>query len=181
MKRNRLISITTFALIFFFDIALVSGQNIDNSSNGSSFDKNDFAKTVATLGYIADWNVNDQGAYDDPELYVTTYKIWDRDENKSISEQEWNNGVTYYILDYDKSKDGDFSDWDRDSSNDLDVNEVTAGMKDKNYFKADEADKSVAKQTSDNPTLVVWDTDNDPLIEKVEYGSWSHRFDADDN
>ena len=179
------IKIMNFSLsliaLFFFSPFLMAQDMQENNVDKGDIDKNAFAETIATIGYIADWNTTAEGVYDDPELYVTTYKIWDRDENQELSEQEWTRGVDYYIMDYDENEYGDFQKWDADRSGVVDVNELATAMKAAGFFKADQADTNVSAEGMEDATLVLWDEDNDALIEKIEYGSYSQRFDTDDN
>lgn len=159
----------------------------------------EYNNAMAEASEVADWDTDGDGMLDDHEFYVVNYRIWDTDNDARISEEEWDAGMGNYIAVDREAEMAMFNDWDTDQNDALDVNEFTLVMVEQDPFdfktsapgmQTDEQamqDQQMQSQnmnqtsSEEQPTLVIWQMDNDNLVEKITYGDWSMRFDEDDN
>jgi hypothetical protein len=147
---------------------------------------NDYKDAMTEAGEVAGWDINDNGIFDDHEFYVVNYRIWDTDNDGKLTDEEWQAGMDYYVANYDMTDYGTFSDWDTSQDNMVDVNEYIVVMGENDIYSFNESMKNTQSDQSDSQdtqdaTVMIWHEDNDGLVEKIEYGDWSFRFDEDDN
>lgn len=185
---------TIFSTLFFYSAIMFSSNAI---AQDVSEEYND---AMAEASEVADWDTDDDGMLDAHEFYVVNYRIWDTDNDSRITEEEWQAGMENYIIVDRQSEMAMFTDWDANRDDALDVNEFTLVMVEQDPFNFEtsapglqmdgqamqdeqmqEEDQNQADSEMEEPTLVIWQMDNDPIIEKITYGDWSMRFDEDDN
>lgn len=184
---------TTLASILSFGFVLCIGNPL--LAQDVSQEYND---AMSEASEVADWDTDGDGELDAHEFYVVNYRIWDADDDSQITQEEWQAGMDSYIVDRSAEM-AMFTDWDTNKDDKLDVNEYTLAMVEIDPFEfktsapmqTDEQamqdqrmqDQNMTQSDSDmeEPTLVIWQMDNDDLIEKITYGDWSVRLDEDNN
>lgn len=117
-----------------------------------------------------DWNTDGNSFLDKEEFYQGLYEVWDGDNNNEIGENEFTEGANNFFADYNFNEYGEFSDWDTDGNGNLSVQEFREGMK-----------STVDQEPVAQDLLVIWDTDNDPKIERIELDNITVRLDEDSN
>jgi hypothetical protein len=161
----------------------------------------EYSDAMSEASEVADWDTNNDGMLDAHEFYVVNYRIWDTDDDSRISQEEWQAGTDNYLA-VDRSRDmAMFGDMDLDKNDSLDVNEFTMVMIESDPFDFEtdapgrmntdqDMQSNMAQmdttqmeqgQTMQDPTVMIWQMDNDDLIEKITYGDWQIRLDEDDN
>ena len=117
-----------------------------------------------------EWNVDGNNVLDKDEFYQGLYKVWDKDKNGQISDAEFNQGANNFFADYNFKEYGQYADWDTDNNDELSVAEFREGMK-----------GTVDQDPTAQELLVIWDTDNDDAIERIELDNITVRLDKDSN
>lgn len=155
----------------------------------------DYNDAMSEASEVADWDTDGDGELDAHEFYVVNYRIWDTDDDSRISREEWQAGMDNYIVDRSAEM-AMFPDWDTNKDEQLDVNEYTLAMVEIDPFAFDTTapgqmkeeqsdDQMQYQEMQTNPmedaTVMIWQLDNDNLIEKITYGDWSIQLDEDNN
>ncbi|MGK7396034.1 MAG: hypothetical protein ACNS62_15765 [Candidatus Cyclobacteriaceae bacterium M3_2C_046] len=155
----------------------------DTDMNDERIDSKEFEEVLSTAGYLDEWDLNDDDAFDDSEFNVVLYTVWDRDNDSQISQEEWETGTQNYIDEYDTEAYGQYEDWDTNKDQKVDINEFGTAIGKTNKFNENKADKmeKMSKEELTDAVFKIWDTDNDEYIEKIEFGNWTKRLDKDDN
>lgn len=117
-----------------------------------------------------EWNADGNNILDKDEFYQGLYKVWDKDQNGQIGENEFTDGANNFFADYNFKEYGQYTDWDTDGDGELTVAEFREGMK-----------GTVDQDPTAQELLVIWDTDNDDAIERIELDNITVRLDEDDN
>jgi Ca2+-binding EF-hand superfamily protein len=125
--------------------------------------------TMMSTSY-KDWNKDGNNVLDKEEFYQGMYQAWDEDGDGNIGEEEFTNGTDRFFTDYNFKEYGQYADWDTDNSGSVSVAEFREGMK--STVDADPTAKEL---------LVIWDTDNDPAIERIELDNITVQLDKDSN
>ncbi len=125
--------------------------------------------TVMSTSY-KEWNTDGNNVLDKEEFYQGLYQAWDKDKNGNIAENEFTDGANNFFADYNFKEYGQYADWDADNSGDVSVAEFREGMK-----------STVDSDPTAHDLLVIWDTDNDPAIERIELDNITVRLDEDSN
>jgi hypothetical protein len=183
----------TILTSFFFCTAIVF--SFEASAQETS---DEFNEGMSEASEIADWDTDGDGELDAHEFYVVNYRIWDTDNDSRISQEEWEAGMENYIVVDRQSEMAMFPDWDVNQDDSLDVNEFTLVMVESDPFDfgtsapmkneqdmQDQTTQSQNMEQSDSqmedPTVMIWQLDNDDLVEKITYGDWQIKLDEDDN
>ena len=117
-----------------------------------------------------EWNADGNNVLDKDEFYQGLYNVWDEDQDGEISDAEFTNGANNFFADYNFKEYGQYADWDTDSNNKLSAAEFREGMK-----------GTVDRDPTAHDLLVIWDTDNDDAIERIELDNITVRLDEDSN
>ncbi len=125
--------------------------------------------TMMSTSY-KDWNTDGNNVLDKEEFYQGLYQVWDKNKDGNIAEDEFTDGANNFFADYNFKEFGQYADWDTDNSGDVSVAEFREGMK-----------STVDSEPTAQDLLVVWDTDNDPAIERIELDNITVRLDKDSN
>ena len=125
--------------------------------------------TMMSTSY-KDWNKDGNNVLDKEEFYQGLYQAWDENKDGNIEENEFTDGVNNFFDDYNFKEYGQYADWDTDNSGDVSVAEFREGMK-----------GTVDSDPTAQDLLVIWDTDNDPAIERIELDNITVRLDKDSN
>lgn len=107
------------------------------------------------------------------ELYDGLFAILDSDGNNVVTEAEFKDSKQDFISKNPQGRFSSFSNWDTDTDNELTKEEFI----DKFSSIVDVPNNETLAQN----TYVVWDTDNDDRIEKLELDNVVFRFDKNDN
>ncbi|MFP4095196.1 MAG: hypothetical protein ACLFUB_11965 [Cyclobacteriaceae bacterium] len=178
-----------FALLAcFLVVASLKAQDVSDEYN----------QAMSEASEVADWDTDGDGMLDDHEFYLVNYHIWDTDHDSRISQEEWQSGVDSYISSMKADKLGKFNDWDVDSNDSLSVNEFTLAMVEQDPFEFETSapkqmdttqtqqnnmaqQKDATQMKQEDATVMIWQLDNDDLVEKITYGDWEFVLDEDDN
>ena len=125
--------------------------------------------TMMSTSY-KDWNTDGNNVLDKEEFYQGLYQVWDKNKDGNIAENEFTDGANNFFADYNFKEFGQYADWDADNSGDVSVAEFREGMK-----------STVDSDPTAQDLLVIWDTDNDPAIERIELDNITVRLDKDNN
>ena len=125
--------------------------------------------TMMSTSY-KDWNTDGNNVLDKEEFYQGLYQVWDKNKDGNIAEDEFTDGANNFFADYNFEEFGQYADWDTDNSGDVSVAEFREGMK-----------STVDSEPTAQELLVIWDTDNDPAIERIELDNITVRLDEDSN
>ncbi len=125
--------------------------------------------TMMSTSY-KDWNTDGNNVLDKEEFYQGLYQVWDKNKDGNIAEDEFTDGANNFFADYNFKEFGQYADWDADGSGDVSVAEFREGMK-----------STVDSDPTAQDLLVIWDTDNDPAIERIELDNITVRLDKDSN
>ncbi|MGB3780740.1 MAG: hypothetical protein WA960_20415 [Tunicatimonas sp.] len=125
--------------------------------------------TMMSTSY-KDWNTDGNNVLDKEEFYQGLYQVWDKNKDGNIAENEFTDGANNFFADYNFKEFGQYADWDADNSGDVSVAEFREGMK-----------STVDSDPTAQDLLVIWDTDNDPAIERIELDNITVRLDKDSN
>lgn len=106
------------------------------------------------------------------EFYNGIYKLMDADANNTIDEAEFNKEENFLLLNKN-SKLYSFTEWDLDANRQLSKEEI------RNKLSA-LIDIPDGEKLAEN-LYIVWDTDNDDKVEKLELENVVIRFDPDSN
>ena len=117
-----------------------------------------------------EWNADGDNVLNKDEFYQGLYKVWDTDEDGQIGESEFTNAANNFFADYNFKEYGDYADWDTDGDGQLGDAEFREGMK-----------GTVDQDPTAQELLVIWDTDNDDAIERIELDNITVRLDEDSN
>lgn len=117
-----------------------------------------------------EWNKDGNNVLDKEEFYQGLYQVWDKDKNNEIGESEFTDGANNFFASYNFKEYGQYADWDTDNSGNLSVAEFREGMK-----------NTVDQEPTAQNLLVIWDTDNDDAIERIELDNITVRLDKDSN
>ena len=117
-----------------------------------------------------EWNVDGNNVLDKDEFYQGLYQVWDKDKNGQIGDTEFTEGANNFFADYNFKEYGQYADWDTDGNGELTVAEFREGMK-----------GTVDQDPVGQELLVIWDTDNDDAIERIELDNIIVRLDEDSN
>ena len=183
----------TILASFFFGTVIVF--SFEASAQEAS---EEFSEGMSEASEIADWDTDGDGELDAHEFYLVNYRIWDTDNDSRISQEEWEAGMGNYIVVDRQSEMAMFPDLDVNQDDSLDVNEFTLVMVESDPFDfetsapimneqnmQDQTTQTQDMQQSDSkmedPTVMIWQLDNDDLVEKITYGDWQIKLDEDDN
>lgn len=182
---------TTLASILSFGFVLFIGNPL--LAQDVSQEYND---AMSEASEVADWDTDGDGDLDAHEFYVVNYRIWDADDDSQITQKEWQAGMDSYIVDRSAEM-AMFTDWDTNKDEKLDVNEYTLAMVEIDPFefktsapgpmKTEQSmddqmqDQEMQDDSMEDATVMIWQLDNDDLVEKITYGDWSIRLDEDNN
>ena len=117
-----------------------------------------------------DWNADGNNVLDKEEFYGGLYNVWDADQNNEIGEDEFMKSANEFFTDYNVKEYGDYAEWDADGNGNLSAAEFRSGMK-----------ATVDQDPTAQDLLVIWDTDNDDAIERIELDNITVRLDKDSN
>ncbi len=117
-------------------------------------------------------DADNDGVVRKEEFYDGLYALMDADENNTVDEAEFNEEDRLFITNYNAQLNS-FADWDADTNKQISVEE----LKNKLSSFIDVAD---GEKLAEN-LYIVWDTDNDDRIEKLELENVVIRFDQDSN
>lgn len=117
-----------------------------------------------------DWNKDGNNVLDKEEFYGGLYTAWDNDGDNEIKESEFTEGANKFFTDYNVKEYGDYAEWDADGNGNISAAEFRQGMR-----------ATVDQDPTAHDLLVIWDTDNDDAIERIELDNITVRLDEDDN
>ena len=125
--------------------------------------------TVMSTSY-KDWNKDGNNVLDKEEFYGGLYEVWDQNDSGEIEEGEFGEGANKFFTDYNVKEYGDYAEWDSDGNGNISMAEFREGMK-----------ATVDQDPTAQDLLVIWDTDNDDAIERIELDNITVRLDEDNN
>lgn len=147
-------------------------QDVQVSNAPSTIKKpeNEQPVLMALSTSYKEWNKGGNNVLDKEEFYQGLYQVWDKDGDSEISENEFTDGANNFFANYNFKEYGQYADWDTDGNGNLSVTEFREGMK-----------NTVDQAPTAQDLLVIWDTDNDDAIERIELDNITVRLDEDSN
>ncbi|WPP51611.1 EF-hand domain-containing protein [Catalinimonas niigatensis] len=140
---------------------------IDNSEVDNAFTQSP---------YFKEWDQNSDQQVDEDEFYQGHVKVMDKDQNSSISNEEWDQAKSSYFAGYDNQPEN-MEDWDADGDGDLTTEEVVTALEDTNYYKNwdNNSDGKIVEEEFAKNVFQTWDTDDNGLVQSEEYGEFHER------
>lgn len=147
------------------------GFNEFDANNDDFWDVNEFNE--ANEDWFDEWDINDDGVFDDEEFYTTTMGNADLNNDKRISQDEWNEGYNNIYGDY--AGENDFNAWDANNDNFIDDNEWNTGFGDSNWFSTydGDADGTITDVEWNEGFFNDWDLNDDGMLDENEYNSYN--------
>lgn len=179
MKRNALnfIAITGISILL-----AITGCNRETNlgfsdldlNNDNEINKLEFTE-VFTDNFYQDWNKTDDEYLDDDEFHQVVYNVWDANDDRRLSEEEWTMGYDYYygahvIVDYDKI--------DLNKDNYLVMNEFENVLTGTNFFVEWDTDKNLQIDEKElaHGVFERWDIDNSGKLEPDEFAEFDSYY-----
>lgn len=159
--------------VLFFTTCLLYGQKENLTFN--DWDKNKDAMIsrsefvdIFTYHYVDDWNIKDDEHLDDEDFFVSSYGMWDTDNDEMLSEEEWLYGYDHYYGDYVVV---DYLTVDEDGDGFIQYTEFYDIFDDTDYYTVWDVDADGYLNEFELARMVFnnWDIDNTNFIEVDEY------------
>ena len=165
----------TNTIIIFFIIALSFSCNRNEELTFGDFDKNgndqierkEFVD-VFVKNYYDDWNNKNNEYLDDEDFYMSTYALWDENNDELLSKEEWSTGYDHY---YGQYINDDFEKLDKNTDGYIDHNEFLNAVARTDIFVDWDIDASKYINEKELAVGVFenWDLDNSNSLERKEF------------
>lgn len=172
------IKISTMFLMF----PLIFGCNREVNLSFEDWDKDNDSlisyqefESIFTANFYDDWNQNYDSYLDDEDVYVSSFRAWDTDEDDILSQDEWIVALQNYFGNYVVSE-YDYVDTDNDYN--ISYDEYYEVIDETGYYKdwdLDEDDFISEKELAEG-IFTRWDTNNDSFIDKEEYDAFHSNY-----
>jgi Ca2+-binding EF-hand superfamily protein len=162
------------SIIFLLPIACnrtseLTFMDFDKDGN-NEISKEEFTN-VFTANFYDDWNKNDDEYLDDEDFYLTVFEIWDEDNDKLLSKEEWLYGYDYYYGDYIIT---DYDAIDADGDGYVEYAEYASVLDDTDFYL--EWDLDASEYLSDKElaegVFNHWDINKNGTLELNEYSNF---------
>lgn len=146
------------------------GFNEFDANNDDFWDINEFNE--ANNDWFDEWDLDDDGAFNDEEFYATTMGNTDINNDRRISQEEWNEGQRNMFGNY--AEENDFDAWDVNDDNFIDDNEWNTGFGESNWFSTydGDADGTITDVEWNEGFFNEWDLNDDGMLDENEYNSY---------
>lgn len=136
-------------------------------ANGDSYLDDDEIRESADVSDVFDtWNADADSELDRDQIAGNAFRLWDRDGNRRISEEEWRSGTElWYPEDVDVVV---FDDADADGDSELDVDEVAERF-DVSALGEAWTPSSLDEMQFKRAYFSLYDTDDDGRVSKEEW------------
>ena len=168
-----------FMSLFFSGAA---GQEPGQDLTFSDWDKNEdtfisrseFIE-VFSLVYVDDWDLSDDPYLDDEDFYRVTYRMFDADDDKLLTGQEWMFGYDFYYRDYISD---DYVAIDTSGDGFIEYEEYYSALDKAGYHEIWDIDNDTYLSKNELARLLFnnWDIDNSNFIEIDEYNKFDRYF-----
>lgn len=143
-------------------------------ANGDSYlDNDEIAESADAVGAFDAWNADADSELDRDDIAGNAFRLWDRDANKKISEDEWETGSELWY-----PGGGDvlvFDDVDGDGDSELDPDEFSERF-DVSALGEAWKPETLDKDTFKRAYFSLYDTDDDGRVSKDEWNNGAAAF-----
>ena len=143
-------------------------------ANGDSYlDEDEIAESADVSDVFDTWNADADSELDRDQIAGNAFRLWDRDGNGRISEEEWRSGTElWYPEDVDVVV---FDDADADGDSELDVDEVAERFDVSGLGEA-WTPSSLGESQFKRAYFSLYDTDDDGRVSKEEWDYGASAF-----
>lgn len=130
---------------------------------------------IFTYQYTDDWNLKDDEGLDDEDFFVSSYEMWDNDNDEMLTEEEWLFGYDYYFGDYVTV---DYVAVDTDGDGFIEYAEYYDILDDTDFYTVWDVDANGYLNEYELARMVFnnWDIDNTNFIELDEYQDFDSHY-----
>lgn len=162
------IGLTAIILVLTSAVAEVNMTFEDWDKNENGYISRSEFVDVFVVHFIDDWDLLDDGYFDDEDIYKGTFKIWDVDDDTLLTEEEWLYGYDYYYGDYVFD---DFVALDTDGDGKLEYIEYYDILEESDFYENWDVnkDKNLNEYELARMLFNNWDFDDSNFIEPDEY------------
>lgn len=143
-----------------------------DASGDSYLDADEVAEWVDDAGLFAAWDIDSDSELDRDEITGNAFELWDADDNGTVSEQEWEDGVELWYPDVAPVV---FSDLDNDGDSEIDVDEFSERIDLSPAGESWTAD-SFDEETFRAAYFELYDSDNDGRVTEIEWSGGAAVF-----
>lgn len=170
LLKNTLTSILAIIMLIACekDVESLSYNEYDANNDGE-VTRDEFVQAMDEVDYFED--INDDKIYNQEDLYVGYYNLWDLDNDGYVDEEEWKKGTELYFDDDDINSIGPYESWDMDRDLRLDEEEFSQGLAKDDYFygwNIDE-DSGITEKEFYRMVFDYWDFNGDGIFSRSEY------------
>ncbi|MFP4060041.1 MAG: hypothetical protein ACOCXD_00500 [Bacteroidota bacterium] len=125
--------------------------------------------------YYDDWNTKDNEYLDDEDFYMSTYMLWDENNDDLLSREEWTMGYEHY---YGQYIDDEFEELDKDVNGYIDYNEFLNAIAKTDIFADWDIDASRYINEKELAVGVFenWDIDSSNTLDKHEFEQFDEYY-----
>lgn len=169
-------------LSVLFIVAVIFACNRSKNLTFEDWDKNNDSlisyeefEEVFTANFYNDWNQDDDPYLDDEDLYISSFEVWDVDEDDVLSEDEWVVAFDHYFGDYVVSE---YNDIDLDDDNAISYDEYYQIVEESGYYLDWNMDKDdyISEEELSEGIFSRWDVNNDLYLDKEEYLAFDDHY-----
>ena len=141
-------------------------NDFDKNNNGI-IDEQEFEE-VFTANYYDDWNRKNNDYLDDEDFYLTSYEVWDVDDDERLTEEEWLFGYDYHYGDFIVEE---YEVIDIDGDGFIEYVEYEDVLNDTPFYTQWDVDASEYLSDTElaEGIFEIMDKDNDQVLDEDEY------------
>ena len=138
-----------------------------DTNNDNLWDRDEFVVVVNDAGLYEGWDADNNGIYEENEVYTGVFETYDENGDGMLDENEFNAWNTAWGGEYDDEWDA----WDTNDDGVLDNNEYITGVEEAGvYDDWDVNNDGVFAEDELNDGLYdTWDLNNDGYLDEEEY------------
>jgi hypothetical protein len=148
-------------------------EDWDENGNGL-ISRSEFVE-VFKIHFVDDWDVADDGYFDDEDIFKGSFRMWDEDDDKLISEDEWMQAYEYYYGDYVVDE---YAVLDSDGDGYLEYTEFHDALVGTDFITVWDVSKDKMYNEYELARMIFnnWDHDDTNFIEKDEYEDFDNFY-----
>lgn len=147
-----------------------------DTNQNSGIDDQEFEQAFTTSPYYDQWNDDDNRMVSRDEFAQGFFQIIDKDNDGSLSEQEWQYGREAYFSDMAVDDESILDEIDQNNDRVLQTAEFRKMLDEVDYFGAwdDNGNGELDEPEVAQGVFAMWDTDGNGVIESAEYELWDN-------
>ena len=156
--------------------------DVDNDfTDEEILDNNDFNSSFTTSPYYKRWNANGDQVVDRTEFAQGFFATIDKDDDGTLSNQEWQNAQEAYFGSDDMADYQSLDRWDQNNDGQVQSSEFAQVLEQTDYFAEWDEDGSDQLEEGEvaEGVFAMWDTDGNGVIEAEEYTDWFEKRQSD--